>query len=76
MRGHDYHRKGMRRVQVWLIHLKQQYSNLQAVFNVDKEEGLTLIEIAEDVTIEDVLTSTGCDFQVAPDVKKIEQIAS
>lgn len=42
------------------------------MFNVDKDEGLTLIEIAEDVTIEDLLTSTGCDFQVAPDVKKLE----
>lgn len=49
---------------------------MQAVFNVDKEAGLTLIEIAEDVPIEEILTSTGCEFQVSPDLKKIEQIAS
>lgn len=41
---------------------------------MDKEAGLTLIEIAEDTTIEDVLTSTGCEFSVSPDLKKIGQI--
>lgn len=47
---------------------------LQAVFNVDKEDGLTLIEIAEDVSIEDIITSTGCEFEVSPDLKKIGKI--
>lgn len=47
---------------------------LQAVFNVDKEEGLTLIEIGEDATIEDIITSTGCEFNVSPDLKKIGQV--
>ena len=49
--------------------------SFQAVFNVDKEAGLTLIEIAEDVAIEDIITSTGCDFNVSPDLKKMEQIS-
>lgn len=43
------------------------------MFNVDKEAGLTLIEISEDVTIEDIITSTGCEFSVSPDLKKIGQ---
>jgi 3-oxoacid CoA-transferase len=36
----------------------------KCVFEVNKEEGLTLIEIAEGVQIPDILNSTGCDFKV------------
>lgn len=46
----------------------------KAVFEVDNESGLNLIEIGEDVGIEDVITSTGCDFTVSPDLKKMGQI--
>lgn len=46
----------------------------KAVFTVDKETGLTLIEIAEDASIEDIITTTECEFNVAPDVKRIGQI--
>nr|CAI5850218.1 unnamed protein product [Callosobruchus analis] len=61
----------------------------KGVFEVDKENevygvylldgtflllGLTLIELAEGVGIEDVLTSTGCNFQVAEDLKPMGQI--
>lgn len=46
----------------------------QAVFDVDKESGLTLIEIAEDASIEEIITSTGCEFNVSPDIKRIGQI--
>lgn len=44
------------------------------MFEVDKESGLTLIEIAEDESIEALLTNTGCEFQISPDVKRIGQI--
>ncbi|XP_050096190.1 succinyl-CoA:3-ketoacid-coenzyme A transferase, mitochondrial [Anopheles aquasalis] len=46
----------------------------KAVFNVDKEHGLTLMELAEDCTVEEVITSTGCDFAVSPDLKKMAQV--
>lgn len=46
----------------------------KAVFNVDPESGLTLIEIADGVGIEDILSSTGCSFQVADDLKPMRQI--
>ena len=34
------------------------------MFNVDRQKGLKLMEIAEDVTVDDVKTSTGCPFEV------------
>lgn len=40
---------------------------------MDKEAGLTLIEIAEDVQIEDVIASTGCEFNVAENLKPMRQ---
>lgn len=46
----------------------------KAVFNVHPENGLTLIEIAEGVGVEDILASTGCNFQVADDLKPMGQI--
>jgi 3-oxoacid CoA-transferase len=36
----------------------------KCVFEVNKEEGLTLIEIAEGVDVADILNSTGCEFKV------------
>jgi 3-oxoacid CoA-transferase B subunit len=36
----------------------------QAVFKVDKREGLTLIEIADNVKIADLTKNTGCEFKV------------
>lgn len=47
---------------------------LQAVFDVDKENGLTLIEIAEDASIEEIITSTGCEFSISPEIQRIGQI--
>lgn len=44
------------------------------MFNVDKEEGLKLIEIAEGVSVEDIVSSTGCLFSVADDLKTMGQI--
>lgn len=45
----------------------------KCVFNVDKETGLTLVELAEGVTIEEIVMSTGVEFQVAPEVKQMGQ---
>ncbi|CAH0627067.1 unnamed protein product [Chrysodeixis includens] len=46
----------------------------KCVFEVDKEKGLTLTELADGVTVEDVLVSTGCEFNVAPKIKKMGDI--
>ncbi|XP_050315794.1 succinyl-CoA:3-ketoacid coenzyme A transferase 1, mitochondrial isoform X2 [Anthonomus grandis grandis] len=46
----------------------------KAVFSVDRENGLTLIEIADGVGVEDILVSTGCEFQVAEDLKPMGQV--
>lgn len=47
----------------------------QAVFDVDPEKGLTLIEVAEGVTVEEIIMSTGCDFEVSPELKPMQQIS-
>ncbi|XP_038049652.1 succinyl-CoA:3-ketoacid coenzyme A transferase 1, mitochondrial-like [Patiria miniata] len=44
------------------------------VFNVDRETGLTLMEIADGVTIEHVVEATGCEFEVSADLKPMGQI--
>jgi 3-oxoacid CoA-transferase len=36
----------------------------KCVFEVDKNDGLTLIEIADGVTIPEILDATGCEFKV------------
>lgn len=36
----------------------------KGVFEVDKRNGLTLIEIAEGVTLDNLRATTGCDFKV------------
>ena len=42
------------------------------VLDVDFTNGLTLVEIAEGVTIEEVRAKTEADFQVAGDVGRME----
>ncbi|PIK59771.1 putative succinyl-CoA:3-ketoacid coenzyme A transferase 1, mitochondrial [Apostichopus japonicus] len=44
------------------------------VFEVDKENGLTLTELADGVTVEDVVESTGAEFQLADEVRPMGQI--
>ncbi|KAF6017505.1 OXCT1 [Bugula neritina] len=39
------------------------------VFEVDKEKGLILTEIADGVEVEEVVLRTGSDFEVSPDLK-------
>ncbi|CAL4148446.1 unnamed protein product, partial [Meganyctiphanes norvegica] len=46
----------------------------KCVFEVDKENGLILTEIAEGVNIEEIVAYTGCLFEVSPDLKEMEQI--
>jgi acyl CoA:acetate/3-ketoacid CoA transferase beta subunit len=44
------------------------------VFEVVKGEGLKLIEIAANVDISELISSTGCEFSVADDLKEMEQV--
>ncbi|RZC32403.1 succinyl-CoA:3-ketoacid coenzyme A transferase 1, mitochondrial, partial [Asbolus verrucosus] len=46
----------------------------KAVFEVDHCKGLKLVEIADGVTVEDVKKATGCQFEVAQDLKTMGQI--
>ena len=43
------------------------------MFDVDYTEGLTLIEIAEGVTVDEVKSKTDAPFKVADDLKTMEQ---
>lgn len=44
------------------------------VFEVMKGEGLKLIEIAHNVEISQIISSTDCEFSVADDLKEMEQV--
>lgn len=46
----------------------------KAVFEVDHKSGLTLIEIADDVTMDDVISNTQCLFEISPNLKPMGQI--
>ena len=46
----------------------------KAVFKVCPNEGLTLIEISEDQTLQTITELTGCKFKVSKDLKPIQQI--
>uniref|UniRef100_A0A5F9CGS1 Succinyl-CoA:3-ketoacid-coenzyme A transferase n=1 Tax=Oryctolagus cuniculus TaxID=9986 RepID=A0A5F9CGS1_RABIT len=48
----------------------------KAVFDVDKKKGLTLIELWEGLTVEDIQKSTGCDFAVSPKLMPMQQITT
>ncbi|PJF19293.1 putative succinyl-CoA:3-ketoacid-coenzyme A transferase [Paramicrosporidium saccamoebae] len=39
------------------------------VFDVDQTKGLTLVELAQEVTVEQIKASTECPFHIAPDLK-------
>lgn len=45
-----------------------------AVFEVIQGEGLKLIEVAANVDISDIVSSTGCEFSVADDLKEMQQV--
>ncbi|XP_067937912.1 succinyl-CoA:3-ketoacid coenzyme A transferase 1, mitochondrial-like [Watersipora subatra] len=44
------------------------------VFEVDKERGLTLVEIANDVEVADIVQKTGCDFTVSEELKPMGSV--
>uniref|UniRef100_A0A5S6QNC1 Succinyl-CoA:3-ketoacid-coenzyme A transferase n=1 Tax=Trichuris muris TaxID=70415 RepID=A0A5S6QNC1_TRIMR len=46
----------------------------KCVFNVTKDFGLLLTELGEDVTLEDVIQSTDCEFKVADVVKPMKDL--
>lgn len=45
----------------------------KCVFEVNEEEGLTLIEIAEGFGIPDIMCATGCEFKVSENLKPMRQ---
>lgn len=44
-----------------------------AVFDVSPTEGLTLIEYAEGVTVEEIRQKTGAPFNISNDLKPMQQ---
>lgn len=46
----------------------------KGVFDVHPEKGLTLIEKAEEVPIEDIVANTGCNINISPDLKPMGQV--
>uniref|UniRef100_A0A4W4GTH2 Succinyl-CoA:3-ketoacid-coenzyme A transferase n=1 Tax=Electrophorus electricus TaxID=8005 RepID=A0A4W4GTH2_ELEEL len=46
----------------------------KAVFDVDKNKGLTLIEVWEGLTPDDIRKCTGTDFEVSPHLQPMQQI--
>ena len=47
-----------------------------AVFEVIKGRGLKLTELAPNVDISDVVSSTGCEFTVADEIKEMGQVSA
>uniref|UniRef100_A0A060T3E9 Succinyl-CoA:3-ketoacid-coenzyme A transferase n=1 Tax=Blastobotrys adeninivorans TaxID=409370 RepID=A0A060T3E9_BLAAD len=43
-----------------------------AVFDVDHDKGLTLIETAKGVTVDEIRSKTGASFEVSPDLKEMD----
>nr|XP_056704259.1 succinyl-CoA:3-ketoacid coenzyme A transferase 1, mitochondrial [Euleptes europaea] len=48
----------------------------KAVFDVDKKKGLTLIEIWEGQSVDDIKNITGCEFAVSPNLQPMKQIST
>lgn len=46
----------------------------KCVFTVDKNRGLTLVELADGFSVEDIKASTGCGFEVSANLKKMPLI--
>ncbi|CAF0824543.1 unnamed protein product [Adineta ricciae] len=46
----------------------------KCVFHVDTEKGLTLTEIAEGYSKEDIIKCTGCPINIAEDLKPMQQV--
>uniref|UniRef100_UPI001E1B3FFB succinyl-CoA:3-ketoacid coenzyme A transferase 2A, mitochondrial n=1 Tax=Jaculus jaculus TaxID=51337 RepID=UPI001E1B3FFB len=48
----------------------------KAVFDVDRKKGLTLVEVWEGSSVDEVKATTGCPFQVCPNLKPMQQVTS
>ena len=48
---------------------KSSTNEVQGVFDVDHAKGLTLIEIADGVTVDEIKSKTEAPFKVADDLK-------
>ncbi|XP_069483305.1 succinyl-CoA:3-ketoacid coenzyme A transferase 1, mitochondrial isoform X3 [Ambystoma mexicanum] len=46
----------------------------KAVFDVDKDKGLTLIELWEGLSVDDIKKTTGADFEVSSNLKPMQQV--
>lgn len=68
----------MREKYSFILILGQQCVDLiitdMAVFEVIQGEGLRLIEIAPNIDISDIVSSTGCEFSVVDDLKEMRQV--
>lgn len=47
----------------------------RAVFDVHPKRGLTLVELWEGLTVDEIRSSTGCAFAVSPDLRPMQQVA-
>lgn len=54
---------------VILFGFAQGLTRLQCVFDVDFTQGLTLIELADGVTVDEVRSKTGATFKEAAEIK-------
>jgi len=74
----DYHRKGNLLSYLTFFVKYHAFKTIncifQCVFDVDPENGLTLVEIAEGVEIVDIVQSTGCEFVKADNLKIMGQV--
>ncbi|XP_052775461.1 succinyl-CoA:3-ketoacid coenzyme A transferase 1, mitochondrial-like isoform X1 [Mya arenaria] len=48
----------------------------KCVFEVDPEQGLILTEIADGVSVQDIVENTGCEFKAAETIKPMGQVES
>ncbi|KAL3225876.1 hypothetical protein MRX96_025349 [Rhipicephalus microplus] len=46
----------------------------KCVFEVDEKKGLTLVEIADGLKVDDITSSTACPFEVSPNLKPMQQV--
>lgn len=46
----------------------------KAVFEVDRRKGLTLVELWEGLSLDDIKATTACSFNVSPNLKPMQQI--
>ncbi|VDM36698.1 unnamed protein product [Toxocara canis] len=64
---------GMRCVSRIITDMARSILFRSAVFDVDHNEGLTLIELRKDLSVDDIIKSTGCTFKISPDLKPMGQ---